>query len=118
MRRDSEVASRQEARPQPGTTEAAKPHTPGPWVLLPSSFSPRIFIMQANYGPDYAAVADVRDRRDAHLIAAAPELLAALKETVESLEQTLRWRGEGWECSEDDLLGNARAAIAKAEGRS
>jgi hypothetical protein len=50
---------------------------------------------------------------NARLIAAAPELLAALKEAVEDLEQTLRW-SEGWECSEDDLLGNARAAIAKA----
>lgn len=41
------------------------------------------------------------------------DLLEALKDTVASLEQTLTWR-EGWECSEEMLLGDARAAIAKA----
>jgi hypothetical protein len=41
-------------------------------------------------------------------------LLEALKGAVSDLEQTLRWRGEGWECSEEELLGEYRTAIAKA----
>lgn len=55
---------------------------------------------------------------NAALISAAPDMLEALEAAVADLEQTLRWRGEGWECSEDKLLGKARAAIAKARGES
>lgn len=49
-------------------------------------------------------------------MAAAGDLLEALKEAVDDLEVTLHWRGEGWECSAEQLLGKARAAIAKATG--
>lgn len=41
-------------------------------------------------------------------------LLAALKGAVADLEQTLTWYG-GWECSEEELLGEYRAAILQAE---
>lgn len=44
------------------------------------------------------------------------ELLVAAKSAVDLLEQTLTWR-EGWECSEDELLSDIRATIAKAERR-
>lgn len=53
---------------------------------------------------------------NARLIAAAPDLLEQLRNAEELLMQTLRWRGEGWECSESELLGDIRAAIAKATG--
>jgi hypothetical protein len=100
-------------------------HTPGPWSIP----TPRMGF-SAIHGPDgqlvFGIAAGSADERrpeavceaNANLIAAAPEMYEALKEAIENLEQTLRWRGEGWECSEDDLLGNARAALAKAEGRS
>lgn len=42
-------------------------------------------------------------------------LLEALKEAEELLERTLRW-SEGWECSEEELLGGIRAAIRQATG--
>ncbi|HEY9453453.1 MAG TPA: hypothetical protein VIR82_12320 [Bradyrhizobium sp.] len=93
-------------------------HTQGPWDF------------QEEYGDTGQRFTAVRDGRyetvciidgheneaDARLIAAAPDLLEALKEAESLLEQTLRWRGEGWECSEAELLGGIRAAIAKAEG--
>lgn len=38
-------------------------------------------------------------------------LREGLRGAVEDLEQTLRWRGEGWECSEAELLGGYRALL-------
>lgn len=39
------------------------------------------------------------------------QLRTALRDTIASLEITLKW-GEGWECSEDELLGEARLALS------
>ena len=63
--------------------------------------------------PKWVLDAEEVSPEDARLIAAAPDLLMCLKECVENLETTLRWP-EGWECSDDELLGDARAAIRKA----
>jgi len=58
------------------------------------------------------ARAEAAEAENTALREAGRALVAALQDTVESLEQTLYWRGEGWECSEDELLGEARAALA------
>lgn len=62
-------------------------------------------------GPEYATPHGFRDKADADLIAAAPELLKALKDVLTMI-------------AFDDLIPEsvsymkqARAAIAKAEGR-
>ena len=47
------------------------------------------------------------------LIAAAPELLAALKRLLTLWEESI-----GWEEDHMNMADDARAAIAKAEGRS
>jgi hypothetical protein len=52
-------------------------------------------------------------RRMAHLIAAAPELLRALKHLLSMWEEAI-----GWEKDYMDMGNAARAAIAKAEGRA
>ena len=44
-------------------------------------------------------------------------LREGLRGAVEDLEQTLRWRGEGWECSEAELLGGYRALLNTEETR-
>lgn len=82
------------------------------WIVRPVLFGSRAYALPASEGGHIV----LRSKEDAHLIAAAPDLLGALKEAVEDLEVTLRW-SYGWECSEDELLGPARAAIAKAEGK-
>lgn len=84
-------------------------HTPGPWTIEHTD---------EIYGADSAPVAYVQDtdrtnqqnRANARLIAAAPELLAALKRIVE------------WDDADCDAslasINAARAVITKAEGVS
>jgi len=80
-------------------------HTPGPWeineqyIIARSKRGLRTICQWGSY----------TDEPDARLIAAAPDLLKALKVLV-----ALHGNGPGDSVSMD----NARAAIAKAEGRS
>ena len=94
-------------------------HTPGPWAFSDSDLTPGRFSVYHN-GP-LAYVGDTGDgianaRANARLIAAAPELLAALQ----ALVQAERERNE---CPGFASAGNfvrateaARAAIARATG--
>lgn len=82
------------------------PHTPGPWRVWAKGYreSPPIsFNVETSGGLIREWLArDIANEADAQLMAAAPELLAALKAIVEHY---------------GDPLKLARAAIAKAEGR-
>ncbi len=94
-------------------------HTPGPWAVSSSPYeSPDIVTTCGSListaweeyaGPEGAAM-------NAHLLAAAPELLAAL----EALEADVRYLVEDGTLSEGALehpsMLAARAAIAKARG--
>ena len=86
-------------------------HTPGPWRALESKSSQH----QVWKGDDHIASAwgtDVpgdEQLANARLIAAAPELLDALKRIVSVASVELTGR-------RDDVLEQARAAIAKATG--
>ena len=83
-------------------------HTPGPWAAEIQPVFGHIYIRQdpKNWkGMGYKWIADCRDSNDAHLIAAAPDMYEALAQIV------FDWDGE----PED--MADARAAIAKAEGR-
>ena len=98
-------------------------HTPGPWQVDENAkgYDTEVAkcIVWGPKGPGYGAIAytspheipysDGLQIADARLIAAAPDLLAALKRIfcVASVELTGR---------RDDVLEQARAAIAKAEG--
>jgi hypothetical protein len=90
-------------------------HTPGPWrywiCRVDNRLDPPMY--------DYAQFANPKEHvfrapmlylreADARLIAAAPELLEALKLAVRQNEHDMLMTGEE--------LRNARAAIAKAEG--
>jgi len=60
-------------------------------------------------GPDHAA--------NARLMAAAPDLLAALRGVDEFCQQGLNSpRAEHWEAALDDIMGLVRAAITKTTG--
>jgi hypothetical protein len=102
------------------TTNAT--HTPGPWTV-PHSDSP--YWHQARKGEqpipvssEVGVIADVRwQRRDheanARLIAAAPDLLAALKEMYALYADHAQY-DDSEEQHEVKAIGQAREAIAKA----
>ncbi|CAB4122389.1 hypothetical protein UFOVP37_8 [uncultured Caudovirales phage] len=92
-------------------------HTPGPWAM-PDSGQGRISKVGANGGWDgLIATADCGDYArsrseglaNARLIAAAPELLEALKDMLDGHEDACTGYGEG-------AADKARAAIARATG--
>ncbi len=96
-------------------------HTPGPWSIgipLDEKYahtlaSGRLIFSDASDGGACVAVTNPhfgRGEADAHLIAAAPELLASLKEALEASGCDGDLCAHRWHES-------ARAAISKAEGR-
>lgn len=104
-------------------------HTPGPWVAGPqSTFDEGLSRVRCGH-ETHPAIAEIADRpsggswsspeaiqeRDANarLIAAAPELLAALTDALEALAMCQPQTGHGARCQSDAML-KARAAIAKA----
>lgn len=81
-------------------------HTPGPWIKVGNS----VFKAKEDGGKYYAemSVAVTHTEEDARLIAAAPDLLEALIECLEC----------EFSVSDKAAISRARAAIAKAEGKS
>lgn len=89
-------------------------HTPGPWIHAPLS--------DAIITPRGVAVAEPPDgydeeqwQADAALIAAAPDLLDALKALRKNVDVDLSGY---WTESTSNFMQQADAAIAKAEGRT
>lgn len=84
-------------------------HTPGPWVsdgvYVGPAHLPTLIIVNPN-GMNYAEVLAT-----GNLIAAAPDLLEALREIAEQAEYRLR---KGPDNGDEQTLRIARAAIAKA----
>lgn len=102
-------------------------HTPGPWVNGKSGRYPNLPSVEAWEGSfgieicvclgagDYAQ-ATAETHANARLIAAAPDLLAVLREGVASYGRP----GGPWNMPKDPggWISRAQAAIAKAEGRA
>jgi hypothetical protein len=95
-------------------------HTPGPWTVFDSETDGQTYGIN---GADGRAVVfygatkydGIRSRADARLIAAAPDLLAALRDIVSALG----YEGhDGWysEPVHSDDVKRALAAIVKATG--
>lgn len=93
-------------------------HTPGPWVVGGASgnegeareivaASRTIAWSASTWDEDEGDVVTEEDDANAHLIAAAPELLEALKAGLHQLENST---------GQHDLPALFRAAITKAEG--
>lgn len=89
-------------------------HTPGPWMFdVPAG----LLFTEANIHPDNQVILDVSskiwpDEDDARLIAAAPDLLAALERLVEAAPRGRDPKERGI------ALLLARAAIRKATGEA
>ena len=86
-----------------------KTHTPGPWIAIPTTAISRnantvrmdVVTTSGEWNPAFVA-GDILPS-DAHLIAAAPDLLAALERLAHPM-------------ADDEDLDYARAIIAKAKG--
>jgi hypothetical protein len=88
-------------------------HTPGPWVLN-SGVSSNVVLIDSNAtNGAVGEIVDCRNRADALLIAAAPDLLEALKYCRQKIAY-MQAHGE-W-CWPEGAIENADAAIAKATG--
>jgi hypothetical protein len=97
-----------------GPAFGMRKHTPGPWIYyadLPSDDPNWHIVTTANKMRVLANVhiepGNLMDEANARLIAAAPDLLAALKNAVAQLERL----------GSDGLSSGAIDALAKAEGR-
>ena len=88
-------------------------YTPGPWKYVPTAGSSVAFYIKSRYV--IAGVEDTDDireaRNNARLMAAAPELLEALKHAVD-------WLNAAGVAESMPVQQQARAALAKAEGRA
>ncbi len=113
-------------------TTASVGHTPGPWHLGPwGAWADHAIVVLDAHDEQIANTADLLKswpecEANARLIAAAPELLAALAETRAVLALVLmRARGSDWNAdplrltlTTGDAFTRIDAAIAKAEGRN
>ena len=94
-------------------------HTPGPWKVEPHSSHEMAFLVtstapQSVGGDRTVMVTKFASRDDAHLIAAAPDLLEVAKEC----EAYFRPMAEDGQYLAQQRIDHIRAAIAKAEGGS
>ena len=89
-------------------------HTPGPWNTQPDAVPPGHVQITVYADADGSRVATVfQEKANAHLIAAAPDLLAALEYALEFLTAN--------DDGEEDVvnrIASAKAAIAKAKNSS
>lgn len=81
-------------------------HTPGPWVVVQHPDGWTIQNRATGAGACVASQYGDSNEANARLIAAAPDLLAALKDAVNWLD----------DFDDNETLTAARAAILKAEG--
>ena len=104
---DARVDTMGEGNDTPTATDNEVMYTPGPWGLAGAQ-------IRANDGHgQHVGTYQIR-RADGLVMAAAPELLAALRELVRA------WDATQYQVSDrlEQALQDADAAIAKAEGRS
>ena len=91
---------------------SAAKHTPGPWQVSETvTGRPKVISNRGFAVCGFQSGAYDQMRTDARLIAAAPELLAALKKCAKALQLT-----NGMTHAEIIALGDAERAIAKATG--
>jgi hypothetical protein len=113
----------------PQNTQTSATHTPGPWHMIPdaSDFTRAVSrspaydpfpIARVNMGKTHATDEDFAElKANARLIAAAPDLLAALESACDDI--TLLTIGRCPRSLVDEIMQRytqARAAIARAKG--
>jgi len=84
-------------------------HTPGPWTYRPAGNFKYPIVQRGDEGGfTVSGMSASRQEADARLIAAAPNLLEAC--------ETLLFELVAGPAARDEVIANARAAIAKATG--
>ena len=106
-------------------------HTPGPWTL--KELHGEVYTDHGSdwlFGPDGKPIIHFHpgdydseawyefEDANARLIAAAPELLAALESCIGHIEETNKWHPEDHPINDCPVLNNARAVIARAKGET
>lgn len=94
-------------------------HTPGPWNVEHPYGEPGVYVASPNTGlvaKLYAPDAPANIEANAHLIAAAPELLSALREVMRFADGKQHTKDAQTGESVGVVWAKARAAIFKAEG--
>ena len=101
--------------PAPNT---ASGHTPGPWFAIPQNPRQTFWrVSQQVASSPYACdISQGSIKADAHLIAAAPDLLAALEESLTWMETYQRQTGTAEHGPLGHSITQARAALARAKG--
>lgn len=102
--------------------DAREKHTPGPWAYRDNGHFFDVGVARdCSVVPIYPAVCIGVSRHqeaDARLIAAAPELLEALKDALSALKYIRALDVELYGVKFDRVETNSAAVIAKAEGKS
>ena len=103
------------------TRTATTAHTPGPWRLAkeppdPIGLSVRLFGQTADKFLGVIHTGNDQYIANARLIAAAPDLLTALKELRAAFTYSEPMSDEDWTAFVDATIGRTDAAIAKATG--
>ena len=106
------------ARSASDSAAAIARHTEGPWVIVARGTDMNPSWTVGTFDAYVAGTLGGNDEANAHLIAAAPELLEALKALVGLANETIDGLGHRYSFDYNSPLGKqARAALAKAEGR-
>lgn len=94
-------------------------HTPGPWEIWPFKHAGAYSVSPVGKTDAEDVVADkIHNESNARLIAAAPELLEALRETLESLRVWQeQYDPDATDEVTDQTIRRGSLAIARAEGK-
>ena len=92
-------------------------YTPGPWHYATTK-GPWSLVAFAGDDPIAGVAASDNQEANARLIAAAPDMLAALRYVYEYYAPMTIFDDETGDSGHDEAMGIVRAAIAKARGQN
>ena len=89
-------------------------HTPGPWTVSADGAGRLLIDGKGGFVCNLDQPYSTERKANAALIAAAPELLVALDDSIFQLETLIKTQPKEYQAGNQIILRKARAAIAKA----